>query len=478
MVNVPSTLQQGFDITTDDQAIIDAGYIPQLRRRLGFFSSFAISFSFMSILTGVYANYGFVLSKAGAFGYWSWLLVGVGHTLTALVFAEMAGRIPLTGCSYNWNNKLTSPLVGWFAGWMALFAYTVGVAAVSVTIVPILQSIFGFSIDPNLTRLLGTLLIVLQVGINIYGVRAAAYINLWAVGAEVIAVFLFAILLAVVWLLNGHPNMALIASIPGEPRPYWPAFLMACLLGSWTLLGFEGAADISEETVDVKKVAPKAIIHSILFCSLVGFMFTLVMTLNISDVSTVKAASDPLSAIVAASLGGAFGQVFLVLVLISVFACSLVNMTGATRVLFAMSRDHRFLASNWLGKVSSHQVPANATWLIGVISSVFLCISDTATALYGAGAVLFALFYLTTVVGYAKSVQNMPATNTFSLGRWHWPVISLASIWLILEIGILTIPDEFHPVAFATAAVLLVGCACYWMAGRKSTRIVTGSAVR
>lgn len=468
MVYSPSSFQQSQDLTTDDQAIIEAGYVPQLRRRLGFFSSFAISFSFMSVLTGVYANYGFVLGKAGPFGYWSWLLVAAGHTLTALVFAEMAGRIPLTGCSYNWNNKLTSPLIGWFAGWMALFAYTVGVAAVSVTIVPILQSIFGISIDPNLTRLLGTLLIVLQVGINIYGVRAAAYFNLWAVSAELVAIFLFTILLAVVWLLNGHPNTAQIASIPAEPRPYWPAFLMACLLGSWTLLGFEGAADISEETVEVKRVAPKAIIHSVLFCSLIGFVFTLVLTLSISDVDAVKAASDPLSAIVSTNLGGALGRLFLILVLVSVFACSLVNMTGATRVLFAMSRDRRFLASNWLSKVSNHQVPANATWLVGLVSIVFLCASDTATALYGAGAVLFALFYLMTVLGYAKSIRNLPATDTFSLGRWHWPVVSLASIWLVVEIGILTIPDEFHPVAFATAIVLVVGCACYWMAARRT----------
>ena len=40
----------------DDHAIFEAGYEPQLLRRLGFWSSFAISFSFMSVLTGVFAN--------------------------------------------------------------------------------------------------------------------------------------------------------------------------------------------------------------------------------------------------------------------------------------------------------------------------------------------------------------------------------------------------------------------------------------
>src|ERR1700733_5762004 len=90
----------------EDKAIIYAGYKPQLRRSLGFFSSFAISFSYMSVLTGIFANYGFVLGKAGPFGYWTWLLVAVGHTLTALVFAEMAGRMPPTRGGGNLRNKM------------------------------------------------------------------------------------------------------------------------------------------------------------------------------------------------------------------------------------------------------------------------------------------------------------------------------------------------------------------------------------
>src|SRR5580700_2987620 len=109
----------------DDHAIIAAGYKPQLKRSLGFFSSFAISFSFMSVLMGIFANYGYVLGKAGPFGFWTWLLVGAGQFLVALVFAEMAGRIPLTGAIYNWNTRLANATVGWFTAWMLLFAYSI-----------------------------------------------------------------------------------------------------------------------------------------------------------------------------------------------------------------------------------------------------------------------------------------------------------------------------------------------------------------
>jgi amino acid transporter len=451
---------------SDDQAIIDAGYKPVLHRGLGFFSSFAISFSYMSVLTGIFANYGYVLTKAGPFGYWTWILVALGHTLTALVFAEMAGRMPLTGCGYNWNNKLVNPTVGWFAGWMALFAYAVGVAAVTATLFPALHSLLGVELDTSTTRYVGIGLVLLQAIINIYGVRIAAYINLLAVGAEILAIIVFGSLIGGALLIHGHVDFAALTTIPSTPQPYLPAFMMACLLGSWTLLGFEGAADVSEETIDAARVAPKGIIRSIVVCSLLGLFFIIVMTLAIPDLAVTTSASDPVTAIVASALGDGMSKVFLVLVLVSIFACSLVNMTGASRVLFAMARDKRFVASNVFQKVSAHHVPLAAIWLVTIVAAFFLWIADSATALYGAGAVLFALFYLTTVLGFAVGSKKLPTAIGFSLGRWHWPVIVLSVLWLILEIGILTVPAEFHSVAIATGGVLIAGVVLYFISGR------------
>jgi len=458
-------------ITDDDLAIIEAGHEPQLRRSLGFYSSFAVSFSYMSVLTGIFANYKFVLGKAGPFGLWSWLLVMVGHTLTALVFAEMAGRIPLTGCGYNWNNKLAGPVVGWFSGWMALFAYAVGVAAVTVTMFPVLHSLFGYELDVSLTRDFGIALILIQALLNIYGVRVAAYINALAVGAEIVALIGFGLVIAVSLLITGHPNLILFTTIPAEPKPYWPAFLMACLLGSWTLLGFEGSADISEETVNVRHVAPRGIVSSVLTCGVLGFAFIFVMTLAITDLAGATATSDPMSAIVSHYLGDTTTKIFLVFILISMFGCSLVNMMGASRVLFAMSRDRRFIASSLFQKVSGHCVPHIAIWFVTAIAIFFLWIADSATALYGAGAVFFILFYLITVVSFAVNVKKLPETQTFSLGRWHWPTVILAAIWLVIEVGILTIPIEFHSVAVAAGGVLAVGIVIYFIAGRKSKAV-------
>ena len=102
--------------TEEDQYLIEAGYKPQLHRRLTPFASFAISFSCMSVLVGVFAVYSFTLSTAGPFGIWTWPFVVGGQLLIALIFAEMAGRIPLAGSIYNWNKTLGGPTLGWQAG--------------------------------------------------------------------------------------------------------------------------------------------------------------------------------------------------------------------------------------------------------------------------------------------------------------------------------------------------------------------------
>ena len=246
-----------------------------------------------------------------------------------------------------------------------------------------------------------------QAVINIYGVRAAALTNLVAVGAEIFSMAVFGLLLLVVILVKGHPNTELLTTIPPEPKPYLSGFLMSVLLGAWTIIGFEGAVDISEETVNVKRIAPKGIISAVLVCGVVGFLFLAVITLGITDLPATQASDNPLSLIFSHYLGGTITKILLVFVLISVWACSLVNMTGASRVLFAMSRDKRFVASKWFQKISSHYVPNIAVWFVAYFASWSLCFSQIRPAAYSAGtALLSACLFLRTVISFAVNVKN------------------------------------------------------------------------
>ena len=86
----------------------ECGYQPELKRTLGSFQVFAISFAFISVAVGIFATYKIVLQNAGPTGIWLWPIIAVGQTLVALVIAQFAARIPLSGSSYQWASRLAN----------------------------------------------------------------------------------------------------------------------------------------------------------------------------------------------------------------------------------------------------------------------------------------------------------------------------------------------------------------------------------
>ena len=108
----------------------ECGYQPELKRTLGSFQVFAISFAFISVAVGVFATYNDVLQNGGPLGIWLWPIVVVGQLLVALVIAQFAARIPLSGSSYQWASRLANPKIGWVFGWLTFCYLVIAVVAV------------------------------------------------------------------------------------------------------------------------------------------------------------------------------------------------------------------------------------------------------------------------------------------------------------------------------------------------------------
>jgi len=449
-------------IDHDDQAIIDAGYKPRLHRSLGFFSSFAVMFSGVSVLMGIFSNFGYVLTKAGPFGFWTWPIVGCGQLLVALVFAEMAGRLPLTGAIYNWNTRSANSFTGWLSACVLFFAYCIGAVGVVVATLAPLQTLIGHELSQSLLMVIGVGFILAHMLINIYGVALASHTNKMAVISEIIALIVFGVVLLVVILMHHEARVDLLMSIPEKPTPYWSGFLLASLLAAWTLIGFELPSDLSEETLNVKQVAPKSIIIAVVVSIVLGSLFIGTLVLAIPDLATITAASDPISAIVAYHLGATVMKIFLVFVLVAMFALALLVMAGASRILYAVARDGRAIGSSFLAKVSKHKVPHIAILCVTALEMIIFLSAKDAVDLYAASTVLFFLVYLITVVSFAFGFKKLPKPGGFSLGSWRWPIVSIAIGWLIAMISILTLPEEFHRAAqIAGIALLLCLVACF-----------------
>src|ERR1700683_3191480 len=118
--------------SSDTSELAGFGYKQELDRSLGKFSSFAAGFSYISILTGVTALYGFGYGFAGPGVWWTWPVVMVGQGLVALCFMELAGQFPLAGSVYQWSKQISSGFTSWMTGWIYIVGAIVTIAAVAI----------------------------------------------------------------------------------------------------------------------------------------------------------------------------------------------------------------------------------------------------------------------------------------------------------------------------------------------------------
>ena len=140
-------------VESTDEELRHSGYQPELKRTLGGFQVFAISFAFISVLVAIFATYGAVLNTSGPVGIWLWIIAAVGQTLVALVVAQFAARIALSGSSYQWASRLANPKVGWLFGWLTFWFLAIAVAAMDNALASqALMPLFGMAPDEDVAR--------------------------------------------------------------------------------------------------------------------------------------------------------------------------------------------------------------------------------------------------------------------------------------------------------------------------------------
>src|SRR4051812_39020708 len=188
----------------DDAHLRSLGIKPELERRFGFLSNFAVAFSYISVSTGTYTLIALGLGVGGPAFFWSWPLVILGQTFVALNFAELASHFPVAGSIYQWSKRLANRTLGWFTGWFYFWAGVVTVTAVAGTVPLVLSSIFGFKLsDPSPIGIGNNLIfwaiitLISTTLINAFGVRLLALINNIGVAAEILGMLVFALILLI-----------------------------------------------------------------------------------------------------------------------------------------------------------------------------------------------------------------------------------------------------------------------------------------
>jgi len=468
----------------DDRELRSFGYEPQLNRSMGWFSSLSISISCMCITAGIFTVYAYSLGIVGPAFIWTWPIVAIGQVLVALVLADLAGRIPISGYAFQWTSRLVNSDYGWFVGWAGLMAFTPGFTGLNLGLAPILMNRLGVEINPTNVMIVTILLTVSQLVINLAGVRIASRINnVAAYTAELgLSIVLTVILLIVGFITNPVQSVGfLTTSTPGD-NGFLVAFLLSGLLGIWVLTGFEGAADLAEETKGARINVPKAVVTSLVISAVIGFFMIVALTINIPDLAATTGAPVPIVHVLESALGTTGAFIFEVVAMVALYAGGLANMAAASRLIFSLSRDKMLPASSILSRVSAAtHSPAGALLLAAGLSITLVVVgtviaTQAMTLIVGMASVGYYAVYALTILGaiFAATRGRLSTKSSFDLGSSANLIRWAALIWSVLVILVLTIPEANQQTALMAGVFFAIAAAWYILVLRG--RIHSGDA--
>ncbi len=332
-----------------DENVAEGGYEPELKRSLGQFQVFAISFAFISVAVGVFGTYDDVLQNAGPVGIWLWVVVAIGQTLVALVIAQFAARIPLSGSSYQWGSRLANPKVGWWFGWANFCILALGVVAINNALAQMaLMPLLGMAEDEGTARVITVVLMIIEAVIVIASTRLLAMINSGAVGLELTLVIVLTIALLVAVAVSGKGSVDNLMSrgIAEGATNYFGVgggLMLATVMGMTTLVGFDAAANLAEEAKNPYRTVPRAVVGSVIAAGVLGLLFLIALTVAIDDVPRISRSDSPVVLILRDQLGPVAESILLGAIVFAFFGAGMVTLATCSRIVYAMARDSRFL---------------------------------------------------------------------------------------------------------------------------------------
>lgn len=503
----------------------------QLKRVLGKWSLTAIGIGaiigggiFVLTGTGAYYNAGPALAL-------SFVIAGIACVFAALCYAEFASILPVEGSAYAYAYGTVGEIFAWIIGWGLILEYAMGSMTVAVSWsgyfgkllkmfglhlpywlttdpgtaqkafgeatkqiskgnLPIekLQSfqetinnfnaapeIFNFKIFLNFPALV---IVLIVISILLRGTKGAAKANNFIVMLKVAAI-IFVIVAGAFFIDPANwtpfiPEPTVITENGVSHSAYGYAGIIAGASAIFfAYVGFDAVSTQAGEAINPKKDVPFAIIASLLICTLLYILVSLVLTgmMHYSDFNPLGKYPDAIKAPVAYAFdiaGQAWaGYIITIAATVGLISVLMVMIMGQSRIFLGMSKDG--LIPKTFSKVNAETgVPRKNLMILGGVISVvaaFTPINDLAhMTSFGT---LFA-FTMVCVAVWVLRVKQPNLQRNFRVPAL--PVIAtlgiLINIYLIIN---LSIEAQTY-----SAIWLLFGFVIYFLYSRKNSKLQNG----
>jgi amino acid transporter len=420
----------------DDEQLRALGYTSGFDRSMSLWQNFALGFTYLSPVVGVYSVFAVSVQAAGPPMVWSYLIAALGQMAVCLIFSEIVAQFPISGGIYPWSRRLVGKRWAWMAGWVYAWALFTTIAAVAVGAGPFLADFLGFSATPWVTAAVAFGLVAVATALNLLGTQLLARVALFGfvcelVGAIVVGLFLLA--------FHRHQPLGIVFDSFGirSGGSYLPAFLAGATAGLFCCYGFEACADLAEETPDPGRRIPQAMRMTIYIGIAASIFVCIALLLALPDVGAVISGKEPnpVAAILKADFGVLGEKLVIAVVMVSFLSCILSLQAAASRVLFAYGRDGMIFGAKALTSISKQaNVPWVALLVAGAVPGAIILLSPfladaIATIISFATAGIYLAFQMVVIAAlYARSRGWRPG-GAFSLGAWGLPLNIAALIY-------------------------------------------------
>ena len=424
-------------IDDDSKELAKFGYKQDLKRSMRKFSSFAVSFSLISILTGIFANFHFGYSEVGNFIPLSWIIVFAGQFIVALLMAELSINYPISGYGYQWTYRLVGPKLGFITGWLLSLQFLTGFPGICKALSTLISDLILQNFDVTISSLLISVIVIWTVTfIHLKGINLVSKINNFGVITEIIGVFMLISFLAYFLFKKSDLEMLNNVNSFNLSDLTLNSFALSILLGAWCLTGFEAAADMSEETKNPKSTVPKSIIYSLVSSGILGLIIILLATVFLSTNNYQKINNNYLTDMLQYEFGTPIYLTTLFFILIAIFACAVACMATASRLIFSMSRDSILPKSKWLSFVDKNKSPSNSLLFIGVISTFFIILFEKIE-------LITSVSVISGYIGYCGIIySSFFLTGHNSTNKIPIILKLIALIWCVFVVICLIIPGQ------------------------------------
>ncbi len=428
-------------IIQDAEAGLAEGHSAGLKKVLGVRDLTSMGIAAV-IGAGIFSTMGQAAYNGGPGVIFLFIITAVTCGFTALCYAEFASRVPVAGSAYTYSYVTIGEVVAWIIGWALILEYAIGNVVLSISwssyFVNLLE---GFNIhvpawlttDPKTAKIIYEAALRDGKPVDFLAWTSAPVLAGYKLILNIPAftIVIFITVLAYIGIKESKRStnvmviikLAVLAFIVGigvfyintdNWTPFMPNHFIGVMQGVsavfFAYIGFDAISTMAEECSNPQRDLPRGMIYSLLICTGIYVVVTLVIT-GMINYSEFKNVADPLAFVFEKIDLKKIGFIVSISAVVATTSVLIVFQIGQPRIWMSMSRDG-LLPKAFSRIHPKFQTPSFATVMTGILVAIPALFIDI-----GIVTDLTSIGTLFAFVLVCAGVLNLPKTETLQTSK-------------------------------------------------------------